>query len=271
MQTGRPWCRPTVCVADAARVPFAASTPSISAAEAAMDCFFLTVGTALSLVLYVGHLGFYLDDYGLLQRMGTARHGSLLGLYDAVSPGTGQRPVQALTYAVLYWLFGSHPLGWHIFNASVFVAAVLLLYLVLRELRQPRLVGVAVPLVYAMLPHYATNRFWAAAFQANTSTAFYALGLYAGLRALRSCPAAVVGWLAVASLAILGSLFAYEVVAPLFVLNLGLIWYAWRKMPKAERDARRSRLLMVLATVAGAFVAVAAAKATLVVGGSEGG
>jgi hypothetical protein len=270
MQTRRSR-RLTVRAADASRVPVAASTRTISAAAAAADCIFLTVATALSLVLYIGRLGFYFDDYGLLQRMGTARHGSLLSLYNAVSPGTGQRPVQALTYAVLYWLFGPHPLGWHIFNATVFVAAILLLYLVLRELRQPRLVAVAFPLVYSMLPHYATDRFWAAAFQANTSTAFYLLSLYAALRAVRSRPAAVVGWLAVAVLAIVGSFFAYEVVAPLFVLNLGLIWYAWRHTPKAEPDARRSRLWMVLATEAGAFVAVAAAKTTLVVGGGEGG
>lgn len=262
--------RLAVRAADASRVPATASTKTISRTGAAADCIFLGAITALSLVLYVGRLGFYYDDYQLLERMGEAHRGSLLGLYHAVSPGTGQRPVQALTYAVLYRLFGAHPLGYHVFNAAVFVAAILLLYLVLRELRQPRLVSVAFPLMYAMLPHYATDRFWAAAFQANTSTAFYALSLYAGLRALRSRAAALVGWLTLAVLATVGSLLAYEVVAPLFVLNLGLIWYAGRKTPAEQQDAGRRRRLVV-AMLGAALVVAAATKSALVLGGGQNG
>ena len=85
-----------------------------------LDCAFLAIMSVLSLVLYVGRLGFYYDDYQLLERMGESGHQSVLGLYDAVSPGTGQRPLQALTYAVLYRLFGAEPLGYHVFNAIVF-------------------------------------------------------------------------------------------------------------------------------------------------------
>jgi hypothetical protein len=235
---------------------------AMSTRAAVADCAFLAAMTVLSLVLYVGGLGFYYDDYQLLERMGESGHRSVLGLYDAVSPGTGQRPLQALTYAVLYRLFGAHPLGYHVFNAAIFVVAIVLIYLVLRELRLPRFVSVAVPLVYAMLPHYSTDRFWAAAFQANTSTAFYALGTYAALRALRSSRRAFPVWLLVAVLSVAGSLFAYEVAAPLFLLSAGLVWLAGRAS---------GRRRVVVAVLGGALLAAVIAKSTLVVTGGQNG
>jgi hypothetical protein len=64
-----------------------------------------------------------------------------------------------LTFAALDRLFGLNPLGYHIVNAFLLVAVAWLFYLVLRELRLPRLLCVALPLVYSTLPHYATNRF----------------------------------------------------------------------------------------------------------------
>ena len=92
---------------------------------------------------------------------------SLVGLYDSVRPATGQRPLQALIFATLYRLFGLDPLGYHLVNAGMLVAIAVLLYLVMRELRLPRLLCVGIPLVYSILPHYATNRFWVNAFRST--------------------------------------------------------------------------------------------------------
>ena len=66
--------------------------PKIRWADAAVDCAFLAVLIAISLVLYVRHLGFYYDDYSVLWRMTSADDQSLLGAYHAVRPGTGQAP-----------------------------------------------------------------------------------------------------------------------------------------------------------------------------------
>lgn len=217
--------------------------------QPAVDCSFLAAVVIVSLVLYVWDLGFYLDDYGTLWPMKASHDQSLFGLYDAVRPGTGQRPLQAGLFAFLYRLFGLDPLGYHLFNAVLLVSIAVLLYLVLRELRLPRAACVAVPLVYSMLPHYSTERFWLNAFEISLSTAFYLASLYATLRAVRSSGAALACWLAIAVVGIAGSLLSYEVAFPLFALNLVLAWLAGRRLRAAS--SRRTVHLTIAVLVAG--------------------
>ena len=223
----------------------------------------------LSTSAYVGGLSFYLDDYTVLWRMNNARDQSLFGLYDAVYSGTGTRPLQAGLFALLYRLFGLDPLGYHLVNAALLVAIAVLVYLVLRELRLPRAVCIAVPLVYSMLPHYATERFWLDAFEISLSTAFYLLSLYAGLRALRSSAWACGGWLTIAVAGIAGSLLSYEIALPLFALNLAIIWWASRQ--SQEPASNRGRPQLTIAALAVGLVAAAALKTAIVAAHSQTG
>lgn len=234
----------TASTADAARVTAPARTGTITATHALVDCLFLAVVTGVSMVTYVGGLGFYYDDYSVLYRMAFSSDQSLVGLYDSVRPATGQRPLQALIFATLYRLFGLDPLGYHLVNAGMLVAIAVLLYLVMRELRLPRLLCVGIPLVYSILPHYATNRFWVNAFQINLSGLFYLLSLYAALRALRARPIPLAGWLTVAFACVAGSLFAYEVIFPLFALNVGLVWWAARQLRGEEARGDSARIVV---------------------------
>lgn len=234
----------------------------IRRADAALDCAFLGAVVAISLVLYVDHLGFYYDDYSVLWRMSSAHDQSLLGAYHAVRPGTGQRPLQALMFAVLYRAFGTNPLGYHLANAGLLIAIAALLYLVLRELRAPRLVCVAVPLVYSTLPHYATNRFWVDAFQISLSTLCYLGSLFAALRAVRSTGPALAAWLAVALAGVVASLLAYEVIFPLFALNIGLVW--WTASRSAPRRRPRGPVWVVDGLLLLVMVSAGIAKATVV-------
>jgi hypothetical protein len=229
--------------------------------QIAADCAFLALAVIVSLVVYVWSLGFYLDDYSTLWRMNDSQDQSLFGLYDAVRPGTGQRPLQAGIFAFLYRLFGLDPLGYHLFNAALLVGIAIVLYLVLRELRLPRAVCVAVPLVYSMLPHYATERFWLNAFQISLSTWFYLVSLYAGLRAVRASPRALWGWVAIAVLGAAGSLLSYEIAFPLFALNLALIWWVGRT---SGADGARRASVQVMAVLVAAIVAVGILKTAAV-------
>jgi hypothetical protein len=240
----------------------AAASATRSWAQPALDCAFLAVAVVVSLVVYVWSLGFYLDDYATLWRMSASDDQSLFGLYDAVRPSTGQRPLQAGIFAFLYRLFGLDPLGYHLFNAALLVSIAVLLYLVLRELRLPRAVCVAVPLVYSMLPHYASERFWLNAFQISLSTAFYLLSLYAALRAVRASTWAFGGWLAIAVVGIAGSLLSYELAFPLFALNLALVWWASRQSGRTR--AKRGRLTAIIAVLAVGMVAVGVLKTAAV-------
>ena len=246
--------------ADAAAFARAKAAQRIAVASAGLDCAFLAAVVGISTLPYVRGLGFYYDDYSVLAQLNAAHDQSLVGLYHAVRPLNGQRPLQSLTFAALDRLFGLNPLGYHIVNAFLLVAVAWLLYLVLRELRLPRLLCVALPLVYSTLPHYATNRFWLDAFQITLSGAFYLLSFYAGLRALQARPAALAGWLMLAVAAVAASLFAYEVFYPLFLLQIAVLWWAARRSPRQVPSARR----ITIGGLAAAIVVVGVVKATLV-------
>ena len=219
--------------------------PAISARHALRDCLFLGMVVLLSLALYVGGLGFYSDDWGFLALLAGARDRSLLGLAQALYAGDvviRQRPLQVIYLAGLYRLFGLQPLGYHLANAAALAAGAVLLYLALRELGQPRLLALAVPLVYALLPHYSTDRFWVAAFQATLSVALYLLCLYADLRALTAEPARLWGWRLIGVASLLGSGLAYEVTLPLLLLlNPALLWYRGRQLSRSAPELAVSR------------------------------
>ena len=211
-----------------------------AARDSVLDCAFLTVLTIASMVLYIGELGFYYDDYSLLMRMHLSDDRSLVGIYDAVRPALGQRPVAAALFALLYWLFGTEPLGYHLVNSGLLIPVVVLLYLVLRELRLPRLIAVALPLLYTMLPHYATDRFWMDLAGVNMSTGLYVLSLYASLRAVRAGAVTSFVWITIAVVAVGVMMFTYEIFAPLVLLNAGLVWWAGRT--NATSSSRRRAL-----------------------------
>jgi len=153
---------------------------------AARDRLFLAAVLVLSCLPYLGGLGLYSDDWAFLSEMQNAR-GSLRGMYDAIMPtGLATRPMQAVELVALYSLFGLEPLGYHIVNTAVLALAVALFYQSLRLLGLPRAIAIVVPLTFALLPHYSTDRFWIAAFQANLSICLYFVSLYADLRFVSS-------------------------------------------------------------------------------------
>lgn len=214
---------------------------SFSRAEFLTDCLFLSVTFLLSIWPYILGLGFYSDDWGFLARMHTAPDSSFPGLLRELYVGDlllRQRPVQVLLLAMFYSLFGLAPLGYHLINSLSLLTALLLLYAILRELDQSRLVALSLPLVYGLLPNYATDRFWLAAFQATFSMSFYFLSLYADLKALDAIvklPSSSFWWKLVSLASLLLSVLAYEVVLPLFLLSPLLHWYKARQ--RLGRDA----------------------------------
>jgi hypothetical protein len=233
--------------------------------NAVADCGFLSLVTIASIVLYVRELGFYYDDYSLLGRMHLSEDQSILGVYESVRPALGQRPIAAGIFALLYWLFGTEPLGYHVVNSGLLIVVAVLLYLVLRELRLPRLIAVALPLVYIMLPHYATERFWMDLAGVNLSTGLYLLSLYASLRAVRASAAALLAWILIAVLGVGVMMFTYELFAPLVFLNVALVWWAART---GERSSSRRAVLLTSGSL---LVTLLAAGVTKLIGVAEEG
>jgi hypothetical protein len=222
------------------------------------DMLFLAAVVVLSCLPYLRGLGLYSDDWAFLSALHNT-DGSYLSLLAAVMPmELATRPVQGLVLAALYSLFGLEPFGYHVANSAVLVAAVLLLYLSLRALGVPRSISVSVPLVFGLLPHYSTDRFWIAAFQANVSICLYFLSLYADLRFITRSGGHRWSWKILGAIAMLGSVLAYEVTAPLFLLNVLVLFTVGsvRRQGKWAPEARPTMLgglanIAILAVVIG--------------------
>ncbi|MEQ1802802.1 MAG: hypothetical protein ABL989_12820 [Gammaproteobacteria bacterium] len=183
----------------------------------------------LSVVAYAGQLGFYSDDWAILAYFRASTDQSLAEILRLGVAFIPYRPGQAANLGILYWLFGLSPLGYHVANALVLAAIGPLFYLVLRECGQGRLIALAVPLVWLCLPHYATNRYWYAAFAVPVCTLFYFASLYADLRVVRPGRLGGVAWKALAVVGLLASVLTYEIWLPLFCMSPLLVWYRSRQ------------------------------------------
>jgi hypothetical protein len=232
--------------------------------RAALDSVFLACVVALSLVLYVRRLGFYSDDWSWLAVCSMSTDQSLVGILRSLYAFDifWARPVQVLHIGGLYSLFGLDPLGYHLVNAALQVSTVILFSAALRELGLPRTLTLAVPVVYALLPHYSTDRFWFLASIANLSMALYFLSLYANLRALRTRSVGAWGWTLLGVGCLLASTLAYEAPLPLFILNPALVWYRARRLSRsaADRRAMGARVAMLDGSTTLALLLVIAFK-----------
>lgn len=226
----------------------------IPRAVAVQDCLFLFGISLLSALPYIGRLGFYSDDWFVWAVFYGAKDQSLGGILRRLLPnGWGVRPVQPLYEALTYSNFGLHPLPYHLGNTLVLAGAAVLFYLLLRELRLPHFVTVAVPLVYELLPHYATDRFWIAAHQAVLSQALFFLGLYSALRAVRGSGAGSLSLKAVSIFSFALALLSYEVTFGLLPVCFLLVGYCTYK--KRWRDGNKLQTLIF--PDLGYFIAVA--------------
>jgi hypothetical protein len=189
------------------------------------DDLWLTALASASVLPYAARVRFYSDDWAFLGVLSSAPDGSLDALVRAQvawNDSLAMRPTQVIYQAVLYRAFGLDPIGYHVVNSLVLVAVVVLLHHVLRSLEVPRGIALAVSALYAVTPSFSTDRFWFAAFGYLLSVALYLLALQLDLRA-----AALRGnemWLfkGLSLLALILAAFGYEVVIPVFVLNIVL-------------------------------------------------
>jgi hypothetical protein len=199
------------------------------------DCLFLFGVSLICGISYVTRLGLYADDWYVLAIFKSAKDQSLMGLLRSLPgllpKGLGVRPIEALYQAYTYTVFGLHPLPYHVCNTLVLAATAVLFYASLRELLLPHYVTLSVPLIYELLPHYASDRFWIGAHQAVLSQALFFLGLYAALRAIRSGNVYSIYLKAASILLFALALLSYEAIVgllPAAVLLVGYLTYAKR-------------------------------------------
>lgn len=190
------------------------------------DAVYVGLIVLASTLPYLHRLGFSSDDWAFLSRMAMADDRSPLPLLRAMAddPGLASRPSQNVLQVVLFSLFGTSPLGYHIVGAGLLVAASVLLHLVLVEMRVPRVAAFLVPVVWGLSPAYATDRFWFAAFGYTLAMAALFLQVWSELRAVRG-PSISWPWKVIALAALAVSALSMEVVVPL--LAAAPIVVAW--------------------------------------------
>ena len=193
----------------------------------AADCVFLACVSLASSLWYLTRIGFYSDDWELIEWFRLSPFRSLRGLLG--SNFFIDRPAQGLYSVLLYRLFGVNPLGYHVVNAVVLASISVLLYLVLRSVQPSRLVALSVALVYCTLPNYSTCRMWFAVFAAPLSIAFYLLSLLIDLHAAPLQGARFVRRRAAAVAALLASVLLYETALPFFAFNPLIVWYSQKR------------------------------------------
>jgi hypothetical protein len=212
--------------------------------------FLIVVGSAAP---YLRGLGFYGDDWAFLADMTSSREPTIWSAFAALyRDDMRMRPVQILVLAVLFRLFKLDPLGYHVVNTALLGVGAVLCYLVCRELGIGRHIALAIALVFGVLPHYSTDRFWVATIQVTLSMTLYLLSFHADLRATRSTSTASWGWRGLALAAMITSVLAYEVFLPFFLLNAVLAAVQARRAVRGgERPVPTAvRLPVLLATTA---------------------
>lgn len=195
------------------------------------DSLFLFVCVIVSALPYINRLGFYSDDWAFLGNFIVTADKSIFGLFvDATTPNTFMRPLQNLYDAALFYFFGLNPLGYHIINTLVFSAIILLLYKVLTEIKLSRIIAVTLPLIFAFLPHYSTNRFWYASFQVNLSMLLFLFSTLFGLKSLNPIYKHSLKLKILSIIFLIASALSYEVMMPFVLLNAILFWNPFQKL-----------------------------------------
>jgi hypothetical protein len=222
---------------------------------------------AIPAAFYVAGLGFYYDDHFFLGILNTSHDRSVPGLFDALAKEDSKAWLRPATYgglAILFRLFGTNPLPYHLFVAALVPVCAVLLYLVLDRLRAPRFLAVGVPIVFAAAPHYSTDRFWLASYSAPASVALALAGVYALLRACEVRGRRLTFWLVGGGAAIVLSVLFYEVAIPLLIVVVVALWYRGRAGSRSMRITAFSSSLLL----AGVLVYKVIASTTLTTGSS---
>jgi len=201
--------------------------------QSVRDCFFILMVGTLSSVLFVQKLGFYSDDWWWLHASYTYKDKSVIDFLGyAYSDFLRMRPVEVIYKVGSYRLFGFHAFGYHLSNFVILMSAMTLFYLSLKKLFLEPALCLSIVLVYALSPHYSTDRFWITTTQINISMTLYFLSFYSDLRCLEGGTPSQIKWKSLSILSMCGSVLSYELLFPFFFINPLFFLYRHHKLGK---------------------------------------
>ena len=201
----------------------------------------LLIGVVLiSVIPYIAGLGFYSDDWwsnSLLAQNSANGLGAMVRTLFKADPEMLLRPVQAIYLALGFKAFGLNPVPYQVFDSMVVGIATVFLYLAVREMQGRRMPALATAVVFGLLPHYSTDRFWVTMHVASLGFAFACCGVYALWKSMNGEGGRSKLWLILALVTMGLSILAYEVT---FGVIAGAVAIAGWRMYKSARASSRS-------------------------------
>lgn len=162
---------------------------------------------------FVSKIGFYLDDWVMvsLLRGGPQDIAGAFANYFFNDPKVIIRPVEVLHFGLLYLIFGTKPLGYHLVNAFFEICVSVLLYMVLKRFTGSRFLSFVSTAAFILYPIRDSTHYWILCSSVSLSLALYLGSLILSLKGLQeSRPKLYIA----AGLPFAIGLFNYEVFMP---------------------------------------------------------
>lgn len=197
-------------------------------------------------IVIVKQVGFYLDDWIMINTLaqGPDSFWELFGYYFQSDPRVVNRPIEALHYQIMFMLFGSNPLGYHLLNGVMEIVSAGILFLCLVAITKRKAISFLAAAIFLLYPNHNITHYWVVSSSVTLSMVLYLGSLYCDLQAVLKEKRSL--HLLSGFLFALG-LFNYEVFLPLATLNvLVVFWLSKNYLFKGTREAFLKALTVAL-------------------------
>ncbi|PZM85348.1 MAG: hypothetical protein DKT66_03960 [Candidatus Melainabacteria bacterium] len=162
---------------------------------------------------FVSKIGFYLDDWVMvsLLRGGPQDIAGAFANYFFNDPKVIIRPIEVLHFGLLYLIFGTKPLGYHLVNAFFEICVCVLLYMALKRFTGSRFLSFVSTAAFILYPIRDSTHYWILCSSVSLSLALYLGSLILSLKGLQENKP---GLYIAAALPFAIGLFNYEVFMP---------------------------------------------------------
>lgn len=192
---------------------------------------FLFLVEILTFAPFLKQIGFYLDDWLMLQTLhfGPQNLAGAFANYFYNDPKVIIRPVEVLHFAPMYFLFGLKPLGYHVVNGVLELFCVVLLYAAVKNFSQSRLLAFLSAAAFISYPIRDCTHYWILCSSVALSLAFYLGSLLLSMKATVGRKPRLY-WLAAVPFAL--SIYNYEVFLPFAAVSgLCVLFICLRSQP----------------------------------------
>ncbi len=188
-------------------------------------------------------VGFYLDDWITLNliQSGPRSLFSAFHQYLLSDPRVIVRPVEAFFYVIEFFAFGLKPVGYHLVNAGLEIAAAFFLYLALFDLTRKPALSLVAGLILIIYPNHDVTHYWATCSSENVSLA---LSMASLVLTTKGANQSKLPYYYGAISCFVLSIFCYETFLPLVSLNIFFAYIIFRRKEPVGSLKRASLLCL---------------------------